>query len=78
MNEQVGTFEEWRVTGHPGQGFPPYEFIWSPLINPQLGDAHEAALAFVERIWVRGDWADGPHLSRRTVTLSAWERLEHP
>lgn len=71
-------YEEWRVTGEPGHGYPTYEFVWSPLINPQLGDAKEAALAFIEKIWIRDDWLIGPYLSHRTVTVTDWKTEERP
>lgn len=74
------TFEEWRVTGTPGHGYPPYDFTWSPMRNPHLGDNPEqAARGFVAAIESAGGaWDDGPHLSRRTVTVTDWERQELP
>ncbi|MBM0235944.1 hypothetical protein JNW88_00380 [Micromonospora sp. ATA32] len=70
------TFEEWRVTGDPGGGYPPYEFTWSPMRNPHLGDPERGARGFLAAIEsVGGRWADGPHLSRRTVTVTDWEEV---
>lgn len=76
--DAAGTFEEWRVTGEPGHGYPTYDFVWSPIINPQLGDPREAALTFIEKIRLRDDWADGPRLSHRTVTITNWHDEERP
>lgn len=72
---ELETFEEWRVTGDPGYGCTPYEFVWSPDRNPHLGDPEAAARAFVAA-HERGPsvrWVDGPHLSHRAVTRTAWE-----
>jgi hypothetical protein len=68
----AGTFDEWRVTGDPGDGFPPYNFTWSPLRN-DLGDPETEARAFVALIHSHGRWPDGPHLHRRTMTVTDWE-----
>lgn len=71
------TFEEWRVTGQP-RGLAPgvrYDFTWSPERNPHLGDAETAARHFVGIAHVT-PWADGPHLSKRTVTRTAWEEVQ--
>jgi hypothetical protein len=74
---RVGTFEEWRVTGRPGQGYPPYEFTWSLLRNPHLGDPETGARGFFSTIPAFTErWEDGPHLSRRTVTVTEWEAVE--
>lgn len=64
------TYEEWRVTGDPGEGFPPYTFTWSPYGYPATGDAEGEARGFVRMIREAWDtpWTDGPHLHKRTVT----------
>jgi hypothetical protein len=71
----VTTYEEWRVTGNPGDGYEPYRFTFSP----QRGDADPETVAcnFV-RLIHKGDrpWTDGPHLHRRTVTVTDWEAIE--
>ncbi len=66
----VTTYEEWRVTGQPKGDYPPYEFTWSPLRhdNPEREAKGYAAL-MRERGW----WTDGPHLRKRTVTVTDWE-----
>lgn len=67
----TGTFEEWRVTGDPGGGFPLYEFTFSPMrADP---DPEAAARGLVALIAETGGWPDGPHLHSRTVTVTAWK-----
>lgn len=68
------TFEEWRATGNPGGGYPPYEFTWSPMLNPHLGDPERGARAFAAAM--SDKWDDGPHLRRRTVTVTGWENVD--
>lgn len=76
----AGTYEEWRVFGQPGHGYPPYSFVWSRLLTPHMLRPPEvAARAFAARVgqpdrsglW--SPWVDGPHLARRTVTIGEWE-----
>lgn len=81
MTEPAGTYEEWRVHGHPGDGYPPYEFVWSRRLSPNLDDPEAAARSFVEMVRTgpersrgfRSPWVDGPHLSSRTVVISDWK-----
>jgi hypothetical protein len=57
------TCEEWRVTGTLPSGKPydtPYE-------------TEGAARRLIERARVMGTWVDGPHLHKRTVTVTDWE-----
>lgn len=64
------SYEEWRVTGR-WAGFP-----FEKTFLPEEGyDAPEAdARAFVARQANEShNWADGPRLSRRTVTVTDWE-----
>lgn len=72
---EAGTFEEWRVTSQPSGNYPPYDFTWSLLRNPHLGDPERRAKGFVEAIrsYDTPPWDDGPHLARRTVEVSDWE-----
>lgn len=67
-DDQPRTIEEWRVTGDPGQGYPPYRFTF------RTGEYLEPELAARKWIDFAKDWTDGPHLSHRTVTYSAWEQ----
>lgn len=71
------TYEEWRVTGQPTGDYPPYDFTWSSYRNPHLGDPERGARNFAATINGAGRWDDGPHLSRRTVTVTGWERVDH-
>lgn len=73
----MSSYEEWRVTGEPGQGFGPYKFTWSP----KRGDEHpeDKARNFV-RVIERSDdpWTDGPHLQHRTVVVTSWRPAGPP
>lgn len=70
----VTTYEEWRVTGDLGDDYPPYEFTWSPRRNPHLGDPEAGARGFIALVADTGcAWPDGPHLHKRTVTVTDWE-----
>ena len=55
--------DEWRVTGDPGPGYPPYVYVWTD---------EKPARTFADEM--RG-WVDGPHLHHRTVTYGPWEAL---
>ena len=68
------TYEEWRVTGNPGEGFPPYTFTFSPIRGDQ--DPEKSARGFVALVRDVSDWADGPHLHWRTVTVTDWQETE--
>ncbi len=66
------TREEWRVTGDPGDRYPPYSFVWTPLRGDT--DPEASARGFIALIAEHGGtWRDGPHLHRRTVTETPWE-----
>jgi len=58
----VTTYEEWRVTGVP-------RFLRFEKTYPTEADARE----FIGRATVIGAWTDGPHLHKRTVTVTDWE-----
>lgn len=73
VTDQAGSYEEWRVTGDPGGGFPPYNFVWSPFRNPGLGEGEAEARGFMKLIESHGGWPDGPHLHHRTLTVTEWE-----
>ena len=73
------TYEEWRVTGEPGHGFPTYDFTYSLRSNPRGKDPEAAARAFMAHLnGVVDSWDDGPHLSHRTVTEGDWEPALDP
>lgn len=70
-------FEEWRVTGDPGEGYPKYDFVYSPDRNPHLGDPEQMARKFMAMLAERTPpWLDGPHLSKRVVRRTQWEEVE--
>lgn len=64
------THEEWRVTGDPGDSFPPYEFTFSPRRG--YADPEHSARGFIALVNNTVGWRDGPHLHRRTVTVTEW------
>jgi hypothetical protein len=70
--DPAGTFEEWMVTGDPGEGYPTYRHVYSRRLNPDLTDPEGAARRFIAN--TRIAWWEGPYLSRRTVTVTEWER----
>jgi hypothetical protein len=74
MDDQPGTYEEWRVTGEPGPGYPSYAYTWSRRRQPDLVDPEGAARRFVAKM--QPTWDDGPHLHRRTVTIREWRPVE--
>jgi hypothetical protein len=61
MSEEWTVRDEWRVTGEPGKGYPPYHFVF---------DDEDEARAFVAAM---RKWDDGPHLEHRQVAETAWE-----
>jgi len=70
----VTRYEEWRVTGAWDGSEVDYEF--SPararLIDPETA-ARQLAAKVVERGW---GWTDGPHLHKRTVTVTDWDEVD--
>lgn len=62
------TYEEWRVTGDPGDGYPPFTFTFSPIRGDE--DPEQSARGFVRLVNDVSDWTDGPHLHKRTVTVT--------
>ena len=70
----VTTYEEWRVTGHPGEGFGLYVFTWSPMRGDD--DPERTARGFITLVRKHEAWADGPHLHKRTVTVTDWQEAE--
>ncbi|MFC7276243.1 hypothetical protein ACFQS1_19800 [Paractinoplanes rhizophilus] len=73
------SYEEWRVTGRWGE--EPYEFVWSPIGNVTracgFDTAEIEARNFVDAMRENQVyWADGPHLHRRTVTVTEWEEAD--
>jgi hypothetical protein len=74
----MATYEEWRVTGNPGPGFPPYAFVWTnqPDARGRVTPRPDwEALDFVQLMRENDNWADGPHLHRRTVAVTDWEQV---
>lgn len=71
--DSAGQWDEWRVTGDPGRGYGEYGFTWSAARGD--ADPEKSARGFIARIRDarHPEWADGPHLSRRSVTVTEWE-----
>jgi hypothetical protein len=77
----VTTYDEWRVTGDPGGPYGLYEFVWDPARheNPEA-EARGYMALLRDRIAATGSrqWADGPHLHKRTVTVTDWQDAGPP
>lgn len=79
----VSSFEEWRVFGEPGEGYPPYDFIWTCGGDwgrgQQSDDPQRDARAFFRLLTQPGRkrWKSGPWLYRRVVTVEveAWHPM---
>jgi hypothetical protein len=76
----VTTYEEWRVTGRfahtQPSGSDQYEFTWSPVRNPHLGNPERGARDFIRLMHDVERWTDGPHLHKRTVTVTDWTEVD--
>lgn len=76
VERHVTEHEEWRVTGEPGQDYPPYDFVWSTFRGTDHGHHPErSARGFIELVRDGPGWVDGPYLSRRTVTATEWAEV---
>ena len=72
--DRVTTYEEWRVTGTwVGQS---YTFTWSPIGPPAWEFPQQEARNFIETFRNSDAWTDGPHLHKRTVTVTEWEAVQ--
>lgn len=74
---QSGEYEEWRVQAESSEGrdMPPFDFVWSPRLSPQLLEgksAEQCARDFVTRNEFSGSMRKF-RISRRTVTVGPWE-----
>ena len=70
---RVTTYEEWRVTGTRARGARVLE-DWS---EAEDSDAEAKARHFVAWTQEQGwGWTDGPHLHKRTVTVSEWTEVD--
>jgi len=65
----VTTYEEWRVTGTLADA--PYKFTWTPP-HGRGYDPEGDARRFADKLSALA-WTDGPHLHKRTVTVTDWE-----
>ena len=76
----MDTYEEWRVTGQmadlDGYKVQPYSFTWSKVKTPEYGEPESAARWFLRQLEGKVRWTDGPHLHRRTVTVTDWQAAE--
>ena len=64
------TYEEWRVTGSDTCGRS-VDAIWRP--DEDGNDCEGQARGYVA--WASTqEWTDGPHLHKRTVTVTDWEQ----
>jgi hypothetical protein len=74
------THEEWRATGtfkvNLGGEDEHYQFTWSQHGTVRYDDPEDSARRFVELARTGWGWTDGPHLHKRTVTVTDWEAVE--
>lgn len=65
------TYEEWRITGSDEYGGRLADVLFT---STEDGDAEARARSFAD--WARAKhWTDGPHLHKRTVTVTDWEEV---
>jgi hypothetical protein len=64
------TYEEWRVTGADND-LAPVDLTW----HYHQSDAEQRARTYLERARTYG-WTDGPHLHKRTVTVTDWTEVD--
>lgn len=65
---------QWRITGQPDGGYPPYDYTWSSSDPRWLGEVAElCARGFLHR--VTPAWTDVT-FTHRTVTYSSWETAD--
>lgn len=80
---EEGVYEEWRVQGDQVPEFgemPPYDFVWSPRINPHLMEqggknAEECARGFAKMVVERSRLVN-VRLSKRVVQIGEWQSAE--
>lgn len=65
--------EEWICTGEPGDGYPPYRFVW-PAPGQSAEDGRRGAAAFVAQASRHG-WVAGPVLHHRLVITTTAEDI---
>jgi hypothetical protein len=75
VDDKPGVYVEWRVTADTDSDFPDYDFTWSELRNPHLGDAEAAARKFATHYTEHGGLRN-VRLMRRTVTIEPWESAD--
>jgi hypothetical protein len=75
---RVSTYEEWRVTGSIGD--KPYEHLFTSVKTEDPEKAARAYMTFVGVLSASGAKfgvrADGPHLHKRTVTVTEWTEVD--
>jgi hypothetical protein len=64
----VTTHEEWRVTGTPKRRRSEWVFSGEQFDNPEAD-----ARRLIANATAPCAWTDGPHLHKRTVTVTDWE-----
>ena len=70
--QPVTTYEEWRVTVTTEHNAPVKGVMFTP---EDPGDAEARAQSFAN--WARYQgWTDGPHLHKRTVTVTDWTEVD--
>lgn len=62
------TYEEWRVTGTPRRRRVEWLFPGEMYDNPEA-----EARRYISNAVIGSGWTDGPHLHKRTVSVTDWE-----
>lgn len=65
------TYEEWRVTGTPR-----LRTIEQTYSAEDYTDPEQAARIYISNAIVGSGWTDGPHLHKRTVTVTDWTEVD--
>lgn len=66
------TYEEWRVTGTCSG----YRIDKTFLPEEGYDEPEADARTFIARQAGNAGWTDGPHLHKRTVTVSEWTQVD--
>jgi hypothetical protein len=64
-------YEEWRVTGKPR-----LRTIEQKYSGEDYTDPEQAARIYLSNAVIGSGWTDGPHLHKRTVTVSKWTEVD--
>jgi hypothetical protein len=73
----VTTYEEWRVTGRFINVYTGHEEPYHCTARGlHVRDPENDARTHLAEVTDAEAWTDGPHLHRRTVTVTDWEAIQ--